>query len=208
MEFQSKWVENCVRKVLNKTEGTLKKEDLSKIKYAKAGGDFSGSLVIELSLITPPIPFVAFDGGDEWAVCLHSESTLGEQYQLEDLIRFEHGFWLDHFQMEEWKYAYSKEAKKAWKTFEPSIVKQNLFADYSEDEPEKIDAAYQFLIKDLAQLSFLHVLRLYEIELDNPTWFQSFPELQVLELAEVSMQEEGNGIQAIANLKEVSIWCD
>lgn len=207
VNFKSKWVEKCVRKVLNKPEGALDSEEIFKIKYARAGGDFCGSTVLELSTELPPEPFSAFDGGDEWMVCLHSETVLGEKYKLEDYISIDGQFWVDHFKTEEWEYAFSKEAERKWEKFEKSIVKNNLFEDYTEEELNMMKEE-ALPIDDLSLFSGLIVLRLYESEVDSAAWFQTFQELKVLELAEVGVKAEKNSAEEFSGLKQITFWGD
>ena len=212
--FKSEWVEKCVRRVLGKPEGAISKEEISKIKYAKAGGDFSGSLVLELSTSIPPEPFAAFDGGDEWAVCLHSDTTLGEKYKLEDYIETNDGFSIGHFNIDEWKYAYSGEARQAWDEFEKSIVKNDISCDYTREEINAIEEENppyeKFLLpaEDLALLNGLVVLRLYEMEIESVEWFNTFEELKVLELAETEIEKDAENAGAFYGLKQITIWCD
>lgn len=212
VQFQSKWVEKCVRKVLNKPEGELDSEEIFRIKYAKAGGDFGGSIVLELSTELPPDPFADVDGGDEWRVCLHSETTLGEKYNLRDYIEINHGFWINHNKTEEWEYAFSKEAKVKWKKFKNSIVKNIIFEDCTEKELNEIGEDMDFMnllpMEDLGLFSGLIVLRLYEAEVDSVAWFQIFSELKVLELAEVRAKEEKNNVNEFSRLKQVTFWGD
>lgn len=209
VKFESKWVEKCVRRVLNKPEGELDSAEISKIKYARAGGDFCGSVMLELSTELPPEPFASFDGGDEWSICLHSETTLGERYHLEDYIEINNSFWIDHYKTEEWNYAFSKEAEKKWEKFEKSIVKNNIREDYTEEELNNM-AEYMDLLpmEDLGLFSGLIVLRLYEAEVESAAWFRIFPELKVVELAEVGVRAEKNSVEEFSGLKQVTFWCD
>lgn len=205
--FKSKWMEKCIRRALEKPEGTISKEEISKIKYAKTGGDFSGSIIFELSTSIPPEPFVAFDGGDEWAVCLHSSTTLGEKYKLGDYIKTNHGFYIHHRNIDEWEYAYSGEASKAWNTFEKNIVKNNAYEDYTKEENLSLCSSL-IATEDLALLSGLSVLRLYEMEIESVEWFNFFKELKVLELAETHIKKDADNAEAFSRLKQVTIWWD
>lgn len=207
IKFESKWVEKCVRAALNKQEGELDSEDISKIQYAKAGGDFSGAVVLELSVEKPPEPFAAFDGGDEWAISLYSETTLGEKYKLDEYVRMDGSLWLNHFEMEEWEYAFSQKAEAEWRAFEKTILKNNIYEDYTEEELNTME--WEFLpMKDLSLLSGLKVLRLYEAEVDSLSWFESFPNLKVLELAEVASREQGEDVNIFSGLQQISFWID
>lgn len=215
VKFKSKWVEKCVRRVLNKPEGELESEEIFKIKYAKAGGDFSGSVVLELSTELPPEPFVAADGGDEWAVCLHSETTLGEKYNLKDYIDVNsefNDFGIDHHKTEEWDYAYSEEAEEKWEKFEKSIVKNNIFKDYTKEELNNMGEEMDFMdllpMEDLGLFSGLIVLRIYEAEVESAAWFRVFSELKVLELAEVTARVKQGGAGEFSRLKQVTFWMD
>jgi len=207
VKFESKWIEKCVRKVLNKPDGGLDSGEIFKIKYAKAGGDFGGSIVLELSTELPPEPFAAFDGGDEWIICLHSETTLGEKYKLEDYIRVDREFWLNYYKTERWKYALSQEAEKKWKKFERSIIKSDISEDYTEEELNAADKDF-LPMEDLSLFSGLTVLRLYEAEVASTAWFRAFPELKVLELAEVGVKTKKNSAEEFSGLKQLTFWSD
>lgn len=201
-----------MRKTLNKPEGEIDNEELFKIKYAKAGGDFSGSIVLELSTELPPEPFADLDGGDEWRVCLYSETTLGEKYNLEDYIEMDGEFGIDHHKTEEWKYAFSKEAEAKWEKFKKSIIKNNIFEDYTEEELNEMGEDMDFMdllpMEDLALFSGLIVLRIYEAEVDSAAWFRVFSELKVLELAEVGIKTEKNSAEEFSKLKQITFWMD
>lgn len=211
INFRSEWVEKCVRRALNKESGELSGEEISKIRYVKAGGDFCGGIVLELSTEMPPEPFCAFDGGDEWVCSLHSERTLGEQMKLEDYICRRNGsIWLDHGNIEFWPYAASQEAGKNWAEFEKRIIKNNIFDDYTAEQLNDMGKRGENLLpeEDLKQFSGLRVFRLFEADIDSIAYFEAFPELQVLELAEVNFQNEEGGLEPFSKLRQITFWVD
>lgn len=209
--FQSKWFEHCVRRVTRKAKGMLDREDISLIKYAKAGGDFMGGIVLELSISPPPEPFAALDGGDEWAYCLHSTTTVGKTYQLEEHIVHETDGTLrmDMGRTQKWDYAFGKEASAAWSCFEQSIVKSNLCEDFTEEELKAIGDC-PLPLEDLAKLSGLEVLRLYETTIESTEWFRSFPRLKVLELAEVMARQRWDETEwaVFEECRQLTFWVD
>lgn len=207
IKFKSEWAEKCIRMVLNNPDGILTSEEISKIKYVKAGGNFGGAVILELSTSLPPEPFVAFDGGDEWIISLHSKNTLGKEYKLEDYIHINDNFYMDHFDIEEWEYALSKKARSAWTNFEKSICKNNIFEDFTEEELNEINTEL-LPMGDLQLLTGITVLRLYETEVDSIEYFQLFPQLKVLELAEVNIKNPENSINFISGLQQFNLWCD
>lgn len=209
--FQSKWVEQCVRRVTGKAEGPLDREDVSAIKYVKAGGDFMGGIVLELSVSPPPEPFAALDGGDEWSYCLHSTTTVGEIYQLENHIVHETDgtLWMDMGRIQKWDYAFGKESSEAWNRFEQSIVKSNLFEEVTAEELKTIGDC-PLPLEDLAKLSGLEVLRLYETTIKSTEWFCSFPRLKVLELAEVRARQRWGETElaVFEEYRQLTFWVD
>lgn len=136
--FQSRWVENCIRRVLGRPEGALCMEEISAIQYAKAGGDFMGGIVLGINTGRPPEPFTAMAGGDEWVFCLYSGTTVGENYRLEE-YEVHKGTGVFRMEMDrigKWDYARSKEAEEAWSQYERSIVKGSAFRDLTAEELE------------------------------------------------------------------------
>lgn len=207
--FQSRWVEKCIRKVLCRQEGALCMEEISAIQYAKAGGDFMGGIVLELSTGRPPEPFAAMDGGDEWAFCLHSGTTVGENYRLEEYMIHEGTgvFRMEMGRVGKWDYSRSKEAEAAWSRYERSIVKGSAFRDLTAEELEAVKGDL-LPLDDLSKLSGLKVFRLYEAEIQSAEWFRSFPKLEVLELAEVRAGQSDKELAVFAGLKQLVAWTD
>lgn len=170
-----------------------------------------GGIVLELSVSLPPEPFAALDGGDEWAYCLHSTTTVGEIYQLEKHIVHETDGTLrmDMSRIQKWDYAFGREASAAWNRFEQNIVKSNLFEEVTAEELETIGDC-PLLLEDLAKLSGLEVLRLYETAVKSTEYFHSFPKLKVLELAEVRAgQRRGEPELAVfEECRQLMFWVD
>lgn len=211
INFQSEWVKKCVRRALNRENGELTSDEISRIRYVRAGGDFAGGIILELSTEMPPEPFCAFDGGDEWVCSLHSEQPLGEHLNLEDYIsRLNGRICLNHENIEFWPYAASREAKKNWTEFEKSIVKQAIFEDYTKEQLNAMAKEGENLLpaEDLKLFSGLRVLRLFETDLDSTAYFQAFPKLQVLELAEVNFKNEEGGLEVFSKLRQITFWVD
>ena len=114
---------------------------------------------------------------------------------------------MDHFDIEEWEYALSKKARSAWTNFEKSICKNNIFEDFTEEELNEINTEL-LPMGDLQLLTGITVLRLYETEVDSIEYFQLFPQLKVLELAEVNIKNPENSINFVSGLQQFNLWCD
>lgn len=208
MKFTSEWIEKCVRQILQKPDGVLTKEDMNQIRYLRAGGDFGGELMLEMSTQMPPDPFVAHDGGDEWIYSLYGEDSVGSRYDLEKQIQwFGKEICLDHFHMECWEYAMDAKGMKEWKAFQQSVHRSYSHENYSAEQLCKMGRENLLPVQDICQFAGLKVLRLSEMELEDCTFFQAFQDLKVLELAEVSFGEK-KGVEEFARLKQVSFWMD
>ena len=80
VEFTQKWIEDAVKKLLQKED--IYESDMEKIKYLRIGSDFANSYIIEMSTSTPPDPFYDTDGGDEWETGSNGPTLTGRFIQL------------------------------------------------------------------------------------------------------------------------------
>lgn len=80
VKFAQKWIEDAVKKLLQKEE--IYESDMEKIKYLRIGSNFNNGYMIELSMATPPDPFCDTDGGDEWTPGTEGGMVIGKFIQL------------------------------------------------------------------------------------------------------------------------------
>lgn len=228
VEFTQKWIGDAVKKLLQKED--IYESDMERIKYLRIGErfDYCG-YIIEMSIETPPEPFYATDGGDEWepdggAIVTGRFIQLFIDYMKENpfiinLTTGEHFLHLSQFNFwhkykEEYKELETEEegedwedTEKKWKSFEKTI----LFEVYRE-KFDNGDAFYKWyyqagrtIQQDIGLFTGVEVLRLYGAEYQDMAFLMAMPLLRALEVAETKFVSY-EGIDDLVRLKQLCCW--
>lgn len=194
-----------------KTEDILN-SDMKKIKYLRIGvGEYNG-FVIEMSLNSPPEPFVDTDGGDEWEyACIENKDI--PRFLKENKDDTDIQLSLFEFDYKENKklteYISSDKAREKWDEFCDSIYS----AEYCEDieDEDKWEEWYEETEKsiplDLFLFTGVEVLRLNGMTFENFNGFKELTELKVLEVVETCFSS-AEGIDNLKSLKQLCCWLD
>ena len=209
VRFTQKWVEQAVQKLLGKEE--IEASDLARIKYLSIGESFDNDFFVEMSLETPPKPFVDTNGGDEWIFCLRGGSIARLIEQEKDTpadIRLSM-FGLET-EDEKWQeYASSDKAEKLWNVFSRSVSEERYYEQY--EDYDEFDAWYQGVKKavgrDIPLFTGVEVLRIKGLEFPDFTFLESFPDLRVAEFIETTFNSAKN-IEKLNSLEQLSCYLD
>ena len=128
IEFTQKWIEDAVKKLLEKED--IYESDMEKIKYLRIGSDFANSYIIEMSTSTPPDPFYDIDGGDEWVPGPDGGTLTGRFIQLYIDYAKENPF--------DWILADKGEYAGRFISISPEYIEGNLSDYISSDTPKRI----------------------------------------------------------------------
>ena len=206
VEFTQKWVEQAVQKLLGKEQ--IEVSDLARIKYLAIGETFNNDFFIEMSLESPPKPFVDSDGGDEWYLCLRGGeiAPLVEKFKDEksDVQIFMFGLERED---EEWeKYVSSGKAKKLWSDFSQSIVSESNYEEHESDDFDAwYDGVYSSTWRDVTLFTGVEVLRIKGLEFPDFSFLESFPDLRVAEFIETTF-DTAKDIERLNSLEQLSCY--
>ena len=216
MEFENKWVEEAVRKVLGiSAEDPISSEALGSIKYVKIGASlhFINGFEVQLSTQTPPEPFSDTDGGDEWICCLRGkniEAFLNQENKRNLLLPSRFGF-----DNEDFMGAQSDEAEALWEEYKKSLVAGNDFmtvlqlaqAEGKEATDKRFDSLMSELYRDIVKFKGVQVLRIDGLSMPDYHVFEEMKQLKVLELVEVNFASF-EGYECLMNLQQFACWMD
>ena len=216
MEFENKWIEEAVKKVLDiQPENELTAEDLDHIKYVKIGtsSHFVNGFEIQLSTQTPPEPFSDTDGGDEWIDCLRGKDVV-KFLDQEDKRRLLHPS-MFCFGNEDYRDAMSDDAQAAWNEYKTNIVPGNDFMTViqlsqsggMEATDKRFELLMNELYKDVRNFTGVQVLRIYELMIPDYSFFQNMKQLKALELVSVSFTSY-EGYECLKDLQQFACWMD
>lgn len=208
--FQCDWIEQAVRKCLEKEEGPLLCSDLEAIKYVRIGESFDNGFFIDLSTEKPPAPFADTDGGDEWEyACAYSENGLSKddlEHFIPPLDRFQ---LYPQRQLDPLVFAWDERTEEEWNRFKPSIISQVLYGDSINDGD--FDSWYDRIVKtfpkDIPNFTHVEVLRINGGGIKDFTLFDGLACLRVMELVE-TIFESLEGCQSLTRLKQLCCWLD
>lgn len=207
VEFAQKWVEQAVCGLLGKD--AAEQSDLARIKYLAIGESFDNDFFIEMSLQSPPRPFVNTDGGDEWAFCLRGEDIARLTEKFKDKTNIRLSMYKLGCEDKEWqRYCFSDEAKKLWEKFRESVVGERYYEEHSDFE---FDIWYEGVRAELSRdpvlFTGVEVLRVKGLELPSPAVLEKFSELRAAEFVETLFLST-DGIDVLQNLEQLSCRLD
>lgn len=197
IKFENGWIEDAVRRVLNKPEGDIEAEDMAKIKYLRIGGNYDDDFEIELSMVEPPKPFIDTDGGDEWICCITGDDIKRFFVEKRDKLNSPFMFGFDY---EESDYDWD-DATEKWEPYKESFVKGG-FSDRSNYE-SLLGQVY----KDIIHFKDVEVLRIRYLEMPDYTVFSEMKNLRALELISVTFGA-ADGCECLESLEQLSVWLD
>ena len=114
---------------------------MEKIKYLSIGDEFDSSVMIEMSMATPPDPFWDTDGGDEWIPGCEGGTVTGRFIQLFiDYIKENPFDYIDYMKKNpfDWILADKGEYAGRFISLSPEYMEGNLSDYISSDTPERI----------------------------------------------------------------------
>lgn len=139
IHFTNKWVGNTVEKILGKTQ--IEEVELEKIKYLAIGETFDNDFFIQMSLETPPTPFVNSDGGDEWLFACFKRGD------APDLLR---------------KYEDEYEGKKTISLSTTDCEPDSKWSEYIDsDKPQELWENFQKSVSKMPKLRVLELVGTY-----------------------------------------------
>lgn len=229
VEFTQKWIEDAVKKLLQKED--IYESDMEKIKYLRIGEDFNISYMIEMSTTTPPDPFCDTDGGDEWKLGGAGATVTGRFIQLYidyvkenpfDYIDSDTGersfelsqfdFWREYEEeyeepegdREDWK-----DTVKNWKSFEKTILCETYTEKFDDDDAweewyQRVGRSIQL---DIGLFTGLEVLRTQGAEYQDMTFLRTMSLLRVWEVVESRFASLA-GMDDLMRLKQLCCWMD
>ena len=229
VEFTQKWIEDAVKKLLEKED--IYESDMEKIKYLRIGSDFANSYMIQMSTSTPPDPFYDTDGGDEWKTGSNGATLTGRfiqlyidyakenpfeyidsntresSYQLSNYA-FRHKFKEKYEESEEYHEDW-EDTEKKWRSFEKTILSVEYREEFDDDDvwdawSEKVERSIQ---QDIGLFTGLEVLRIQGAEYQDMTFLRTMPKLRVWEVVETKFASM-EGIDDLVRLKQLCCWLD
>ncbi|MDE7478900.1 MAG: hypothetical protein K2M91_13315 [Lachnospiraceae bacterium] len=233
VKFTQKWIEDAVKKLLQKED--IYESDMEKIKYLRIGEDFNLGYMIQMSTASPPEPFYDTDGGDEWELGGAGGATVtGRFIQLYinyakknpsfyyiDSNTGKHSFQLSQFAFwDEFEEEYEEleaeeegedweDTVKKWKAFEKTILCETYTEKFdSDDAYEKwYQQARQSIQRDIGLFTGLEVLRIQGAKFQDMTFLRTMSRLRVWEVVE-SRFDSLAGIDDLVRLKQLCCWLD
>lgn len=212
IHFTNKWVENAVEKILGKTQ--IEEVDLEKIKYLAIGETFDNDFCVQMSLETPPKPFVNSDGGDEWLfACFKRGDAPDLLRKYEDEYEGKKTISLSTTDCEpdsKWsEYIDSDKPQELWENFQKSVCGENYYEQYEDDE--QFDNWYNgvadSLWQDIELFLGLEVLRVQGLKMPNFKSFSKMPKLRVLELVGTYFSSD-ESMDRLYDLEQLCCWTD
>lgn len=208
IQLTGKWIENAVRRCLNKPQGELTVADMAQIKYLKIGEGFDNTFVIELSTSCPPKPFKAMLSGDEWeAACLLSKdiSAFIEMYKQSNDME------LSVFDFEHEDVRYTEDEIALCVQFDDSIIKEGYYEACEDQDEDGWDGWYEQTVvsfqEDIQYFTHVEVLRLQGGNFKNFKILENLTKLRVAEFVETSF-ESTEGIEVLEKLDQLCCWLD
>ena len=229
VEFTQKWIEDAVKKLLQKED--IYESDMEKIKYLRIGHD--DGFIIQMSTATPPEPFCDTDGGDEWEPGGDGATVTGRFIQLYidyvkenpfdyiDSDTGKHSFQLSTFDFwnefeEEYEESETEEdgedwedTEKKWKSFEKTILCERYREEFDDDDTfeEWEQQVEQYIQQDIGLFTGLEVLRTQGAEYQDMTFLRTMSRLRVWEVVETRFLSLA-GIDDLVRLKQLCCWLD
>ena len=231
VEFTQKWIEDAVKKLLQKED--IYESDMEKIKYLHIGEDFDNGYMIQMSTATPPEPFCDTDGGDEWNlggdgatvtgrfIRLYIDYVKENPFDYIDSDTGEHFFQLSQFDFwHEFKEEYEKseteedeedwkDTVRKWKSFEKTILCETYREEFDDDD--SYDEWYQqvgrTIQRDIGLFTGLEVLRTQGAEYQDMTFLRTMSQLRVWEVVETRFLSLA-GMDDLVRLKQLCCWLD
>lgn len=231
VKFSQKWVEDAVKKLLQKE--TICESDIKEIKYLRIGEDFNNGYMIQMSTASPPEPFYDTDGGDEWEpgrsgatvtgrfIRLYIDYVKENPFDYIDSDTGEHSFQLSQFDFwhefgreyeesetetdsEDWD-----DTVKNWKSFEKTVLCETYYEKFDSDDAwdewyQQVGRAIQ---QDIGLFTGLEVLRTQGAEYQDMTFLRTMPRLRVWEVVETKFFSL-EGIDDLVQLKQLCCWLD
>ena len=198
-----KWFELAIRKTLKILDGELTQNDFDKIKYLKIAEPYNNKYSLEISLNSPPFPFIDVGGGDEWEYCCVGKENLEKSLNiLPSNITKEFGC-----------FTYSDRQIKTSKQFYNNI---KLFDERGIESKEIINSALKVevvdwlqsvntLANELIKFKNIEVLRIKGIPFENLYFLKEFKNLKVLELADCGNIDIGT-LKHLTKLEQLCVW--
>lgn len=231
IRFTQKWIEDAVKKLLQKEN--ISESDMERIKYLRIGEDFNCGYMIEMSTATPPEPFCDTDGGDEWETGGKGATVTGRFIQLFvdymkenpfDFIDIDTGERFLHLSQFDFWHKYKAEYEQAeteeneedweapamkWKSFEKTILCETYIEEFDNDDAfdEWYRRAGRAIQQDIGLFAGLEVLRIQGAEYQDMTFLRAMPLLRVLEVVESRFVSLA-GMDDLVRLKQLCCWLD
>ncbi|MDE7247707.1 MAG: hypothetical protein K2N43_07445 [Lachnospiraceae bacterium] len=231
VEFTQKWIEDAVKKLLQKED--IYESDMEKIKYLRIGENYYNSYMIEMSTETPPDPFCDTDGGDEWGTGGDGATVTGRfiklyiDYAKENPFEYidsetgkrslqlsQYDFWKEFEEEyeetepeedgEDWK-----DTVKKWKSFEKTILCETYLEKFDDDDAyeEWYQRTGRTIQWDISLFTGLEVLRTQGAEYKNMNFLRTMPLLRVWEVVETKFASLA-GMDDLVRLKQLCCWLD
>ncbi len=221
LNFRSKWFERCVRNYLGIETRAITDEDVGEIKYLFVATTHSYEL--GFAKILPPELFQTCacpDAGDEW-YCACIENT-GKYRTAQDIVELrreslEAGCSIYTLRLREelprFEYSLTPAGyyanRKVMEKFDKSVTRcYAKSSDFDGLEKDEVTCDYGMLApEDFALLPNLEVLRLMscEREIHSLKFLESLPQLRVLELGELFLNDL-EGLDKLIGLEKLCIW--
>ncbi|EKQ56082.1 MULTISPECIES: hypothetical protein [unclassified Clostridium] len=208
IKLKSKWLEDCLCKILDKKDNILKEEYLKKIKYIRIGT--SNDYELQLSLQAPPKKFIPSDCGDEYeCCCIYNVTKFNSIDEFLEINKWSDSYSLELKEevVEEQSNIFDRESENI--SMESSKFEESLesFAPYEEEYEDDAENESLLNTDDFKYFTELEGLRFMDccIEIHKIDFLKVLNKLRILELGTVSL-ESIDGVEELKNLEELCIW--